>query len=65
MHIILERAKRYDIQTSGLTPCGASYDKSRGYWIRDGAGDAYVAAEGAPSVSKKCDRETGEDQKGE
>lgn len=65
-HILLEKAKRSKISDGVVMPRGATYLSNKGYWVDTHTGNALVAKDG-PGVpnSKKCDRETGEDQKGE
>lgn len=46
-------------------PKDSTYDTERGIWLKDG--EPLVGSEEfrAGRVTKKCDQETGEDQKGE
>ena len=65
-HFILKNAHRYDEAVSNLKPQGATYNYIAGYWIDDNSGNAVVTSDGFKRITtKKADRETGEDQKGE
>ncbi|HEC0560584.1 TPA: hypothetical protein R1R74_005538, partial [Klebsiella pneumoniae] len=46
-------------------PEGAVYNKAKGYWIRNGEPLVSYNSEYGTRATKKCDVETGEDQKGE
>ena len=62
-HILLTYATRRPYSSIPPLPEGATYDTARGYWV-DGHGPL-VDEDESPQVTKKCDQETGEDQKGE
>ena len=65
-HILLEKAKKYDIPEQNLTPNGCSYSAKEGFWVDDSSNKAMMKTEKPQKpTSKKCDIETGEDQKGE
>lgn len=65
-HIILEKAKRYAIPVVDNALSEYKYDKKLGYWINRVTGDLLMLSNnGIVPNSKKCDIETGEDQKGE
>lgn len=65
-HFLLEKAKRYCDPIVLQTPSDYVYDDRSGYWKHKENGTVYINADNGPRVnSKKCDRETGEDQKGE
>ena len=65
-HILLEQAYRYDIPINIGGPAGGTFNQDKGYWIRDSDGAALMESDDMPlCATKKCDRETGEDQKGE
>ena len=65
-HFILENAHRYSDPARNPMPNGASYNERSGYWTDDKSGDAIVTNDGFRDINtKKADRETGEDQKGE
>jgi len=46
-------------------PVGATFDHKKGYWVKDGKELVSQGSKYGVLVSKKCDQETGEDQKGE
>ena len=65
-HILMTCAVRRPYKTVPSVPDHTRYDPGRGYWIKDG--EPLVATSEFLSgtfASKKCDQETGEDQKGE
>lgn len=65
-HLLLQKSKRYsDPQTISVSN-DYVFDSKKGYWV-DKCGDFPMMKGPNPpiSTSKKCDRETGEDQKGE
>lgn len=64
-HILLERAKRYSEPTRILTPVGYEFQETIGYWTRSGTNEPMMLNDPRPVTTKKCDIETGEDQKGE
>ena len=65
-HILLEQAFRYNAPITVEKPEACTFNHRKGYWISDLTGQALMeSAEYRPSTTKKCDRETGEDQKGE
>lgn len=65
-HILLEQAHRYLTQTSSNDVKGCSYHQEKGYWVNNSTGQAMMESnDPKPQTTKKCDRETGEDQKGE
>jgi hypothetical protein len=65
-HILVTYATRRPYRTIPAVPDGARYDPARGYWLKDSTPlvttDEF--AKGGP-MTKKCDQETSEDQKGE
>ena len=65
-HIILEKAKKYNILNQELTPSGCTYKAKEGFWV-DNSSNIVMMKSDKPQkpTSKKCDIETGEDQKGE
>jgi hypothetical protein len=65
-HVLLARAHSYDRGEIDLAPSGCDYDLRTGAWVLRESGTLLVAAPGnrRPPQSKKCDVETGEDQKG-
>ena len=65
-HILLEKAYTYDNVPRELTPEGCSYDRECGLWRVDNTGEVMMLSNFAQKPeTKKCDIETGEDQKGE
>lgn len=65
-HILLEKAKKYDIPEQNLTPNNCSYRAKEGFWVDDSSNMAMMKTDKPQKpTSKKCDIETGEDQKGE
>lgn len=64
-HILIKIAKKAPHGLQRSMPTGAYYDSEKGYWkMADKSLVSYQSPFGA-LVSKKCDVETGEDQKGE
>lgn len=65
-HILLEKAQKYDIPEQNLPPHGCSYRAKDGYWVENSSNIAMMKSDNPQKLtSKKCDIETGEDQKGE
>lgn len=65
-HILLEKAFRYTEPSLKESPEGYTYQPHRGYWAENTTGEALMLSDDPrPLQTKKCDRETGEDQKGE
>ena len=65
-HIILEKAKRYNQSNKPVISNECAYDSQRGFWIDNTSNTAMMKNDSCPKpTSKKCDVETGEDQKGE
>lgn len=64
-HVLLQHAKRKPFSTTPDMPVGASFDHKKGYWVKDGKELVTQGSKYGAMVSKKCDQETGEDQKGE
>ena len=62
-HILIAHATRRPYATTPVLPDGIQYDAVQGYWTKDGV--ALVATGELENTTKKCDQETGEDQKGE
>ena len=64
-HILIQHAKRKPYSQRPEMPKDALFDNQKGYWL---TGDTPLVSPGSKYgalVSKKCDQETGEDQKGE
>lgn len=64
-HVLLTRATRRPYSASPDMPSEAHYDDSRGCWMRDDKPLIENADGRIVPTTKKCDQETGEDQKGE
>lgn len=65
-HILLDKAFVYAEPTVIPIPHGYSFNEKRGYWTNDTTGEAMILNDNySVPATKKCDRETGEDQKGE
>lgn len=65
-HILLEKAFRYEEPLEVPNPQDCFFNEARGYWINRQTNEVMMLMVGHPiPQSKKCDRETGEDQKGE
>lgn len=64
-HILLERARRYPEPTRVLTPVGYVFQEASGYGAKDGTNRPMMLDNPRCVATKKCDIETGEDQKGE
>ena len=65
-HVLITYATRRPYSSTPVLPDDTSYDPGRGYWVKDGTPLVVTEEflEGG-SNTKKCDQETGEDQKGE
>lgn len=64
-HILIELAKRKPYSTSPEMPKDAVFDSAKGYWLSGSEPLVSPGSKYGALVSKKCDQETGEDQKGE
>lgn len=64
-HILIELAKRKPYSTSPEMPKDAVFDSAKGYWLSGSNPLVSPGSKYGALVSKKCDQETGEDQKGE
>jgi len=66
-HLLLEKAYVYPLSTSRPELKGCEFDYRNGYWVLENSAKPYVLDKsyGSPPRTKKCDVETGEDQKGE
>lgn len=64
-HVLIECAKRKPYSVSPEMPEGAIYDTAKGYWVSAEKPLVTPGSKYGALVSKKCDQETGEDQKGE
>lgn len=65
-HILLEKAFRYEEPLEVPIPQDCIFNEARGYWVNHKTNEVMMLMTERPiPQSKKCDRETGEDQKGE
>jgi len=64
-HILIKYAKRKKYTSTPEMPQGAHYDAEKGYWIKDSSSLVSPGSKYGALATKKCDQETGEDQKGE
>jgi len=65
-HILLEKAYRYPVPIIEPIPKDCTFQEKQGYWVKDSTGEVMMLSDDPRQhQSKKCDRETGEDQKGE
>ncbi|KJD42685.1 hypothetical protein [Paenibacillus terrae] len=65
-HLLLEKAYIYPIEREETDMKNYKFDAEKGYWINLKSFEAFIKEPFARKPrSKKCDRETGEDQKGE
>lgn len=65
-HILLEKAYCYPEPTGTLKPENCTFAEKNGYWKNNTTGEIMMLSnDPRRPQSKKCDRETGEDQKGE
>jgi len=66
LHILLEKAYRYHEPKVEPIPSGCTFMENVGYWTVNANGAAMMLTDKARNHgTKKADRETGEDQKGE
>lgn len=65
-HFLIEKAHRQIYPSSVEYPEGCTFNRNKGYWIIDSTNEPLMLSKN-PNLpaSKKWDRETGEDQKGE
>lgn len=65
-HVLIEKAFMFDNVKEPTKPKGCYYDRSVGLWRVDGTGEVMMLSDSFDKpATKKCDIETGEDQKGE
>ena len=65
-HLLLAMASTYPAFTGDLSPQGYEYDLFSGVWMQSGSGSLLIESPNRPpSMTKKKDIETGEDQKAE
>jgi hypothetical protein len=64
-HILLKYATTYEIPNISFAPKDCHYDEKIAAWIVNNTGEIYINSDGPKPETKKCDIETGEDQKKE
>jgi len=64
-HILLSKASRKNYTDTPDMPAGSYFNNSRGVWMKDNQELITHDSETGIEATKKCDVETGEDQKGE
>ncbi|MEA4898653.1 MAG: hypothetical protein VB115_10455 [Christensenellaceae bacterium] len=65
-HILLEKAFSYPEPQGSLAPEGCTFSEQSGYWVKATTGEPMMRSNDPKRPqTKKADRETGEDQKGE
>ncbi len=64
-HILLQNATRRKYDEAPELPKGATYDERQGFWKIGNKPIVLIDDFRNSRTSKKCDQETGEDQKGE
>ncbi len=64
-HPLITYATRRPYKETVDLPDGSAYDLVNGYWIYNGEPIVNNDQFAEQQVTKKCDQETGEDQKGE
>ena len=65
-HILIEKSNKYNIPEQNPIPSGCTYSAKEGFWVENTSNIAMMKTDKPQKpTSKKCDVETGEDQKGE
>ena len=65
-HVLLQHSTRKPYTEQPKMPNGATFDKHKGYWIANDLSPLVsLYSDYGVRATKKCDQETGEDQKGE
>lgn len=65
-HILLDKAHVYENIDRDMNPKDCSYDRIAGLWRVNSTGEIMMISSSVQKAeTKKCDIETGEDQKGE
>jgi len=64
-HVLIKFAKKKPFSEQPTMPDEAAYNPIKGYWIKSGDSLVSYTSEFGILGTKKCDIETGEDQKGE
>ncbi len=65
VHILIQHAKRKKYSVIPEMPEESYYDSEKGYWMNGSSSLVSPGSQYGAQISKKCDQETGEDQKGE
>ena len=64
-HIFLDNIFEYDLNNIETSDINYKYSRVHGYWINNNSQPCILDPDFAKPRTKKEDRETGEDQKGE
>ncbi|MCB5196918.1 hypothetical protein [Deefgea salmonis] len=64
-HLLIRLAKRKPYHQTPEMPEGSFFNNTRGLWIKNNNPLIQHSSEFGVQATKKCDLETGEDQKGE
>ncbi|WP_439826900.1 hypothetical protein [Aeromonas enteropelogenes] len=64
-HFLIKLATKKPYLDKPEMPEGSFYDSVKGYWVKAGESLVSYSSEFGVMATKKCDIETGEDQKGE
>ncbi|WP_435946472.1 hypothetical protein [Dryocola sp. BD586] len=64
-HVLIQFATKRPFSSKPEMPESSVYSQEKGYWMKDEKPLVSYDSEYGTRVSKKCDIETGEDQKGE
>ena len=64
-HILIEHTTRKPYSSSPTLPQEAVFNTAKGYWMSEGRPLFSLESKCGTWATKKCDQETGEDQKGE
>lgn len=65
-HLLLETSRTSPVTASDIAPAGGKYDVEMGAWVDKTSGRLLIESpDREPPRTKKCDVETGEDQKRE
>ncbi len=64
-HVLIKLATKKPFNDHPDMPENTIYDKEKGYWFKGEESLVSYNSEYGTMVTKKCDIETGEDQKGE
>ena len=68
-HIIMDMLYQFEEKKRNIIPSNYIYDFKKGVWVNGTSNEQYLMSIDNPDKlsvgTKKCDQETGEDQKGE